>query len=370
MLTASQFISAWRRRHHPSADVGADAAFYYGLYGRLHAVAERCAHGFSEAHLLSLLLYAENTVAVGLDGVYEYMYRSLGDVVARWCGALGMAGAAGQVGSLITEAVAAAPCSSLRRWMAASALSSGFRPLGGMLTWLARDDKALRRVFPCLRYRKAMFMRLAGDRRAAQRMLWADMAFNWRDKRGLSLPQALARQLSHAAASADEGEGRPLRQAAVILSGISSERLDTYTMVGRGGDGALTLRRADGRLFGAVASAGPLAGAAPGSLVAAQLVTVRGTTYVSGPARLLSGGDAARWHGPALWPAIEQAERAHAMRTTITTPYGKPLSLYDDLYGDHYALPAGPAEASLACLGLHPGEPTMLDFLNLVKPAG
>ena len=157
---------------------------------------------------------------------------------------------------------------------------------------------------------------------------------------------------------------------AVILSGISSERLDTYTMVGRGGDGALTLRRADGRLFGAVAPAGPLAGAAPGSLVAAQLVTVRGTTYVSGPARLLSGGDAARWHGPALWAAIEQAERAHAMRTTITTPYGKPLSLFDDLYGDHYALPAGPAEASLACLGLHPGEPTMLDFLNLVKPAG
>ena len=245
MLTASQFISAWRRRHHPSADVGADAAFYYGLYCRLHAVAERCAHGFSEAHLLSLLLYAENTVAVGLDGVYEYMYRSLGDVVARWCGALGMAGAAGQVGSLITETVAAAPCSSLRRWMAASTLSAGFRPLGGMLTWLARDDKALRRVFPCLRYRKAMFMRLAGDRRAALRMLWADMAFNWRDKRGLSLPQALARQLSHAAASACGGEGRPLRQAAAILSSVSSERLDTYTMVGQGSDGALTLRRAD-----------------------------------------------------------------------------------------------------------------------------
>lgn len=366
MFTLSKFTSEWQRRHHPSANVEADAAFYYRLYCQLHGIAERNARNFSEADILTLLLYAENTIAVGLDGVYEYMYRSLGDVVSRWCGGLGMAGAVGQVSTILSEAVAEAPCSTLRRWMAESVVSPGFRPLSDMLTWLAREDKVLRRVFPDLRYRKAMFLRLAGDRKVARQMLWADMAFNWHDKRGLSLPQALATQLSHVAASADGDESQLLRQAAGILGGISSERLDVYSIVGQGDGFTLALRRADGCLFSGVALPSLLAGAAPGSLVAAQLAIVRGKTFVNGPARLLADGEAPCWHGPTLWNAIEQEEQGHARRTTFTTPFGKSLSLYDDLY----ARPADSAEASLAYLGLHPDEPTMLDFLKLVKPVG
>ena len=360
MFTLSKFTSEWQRRHHPSANVEADAAFYYRVYGQLHGIAERNARNFCEADMLTLLLYAENTIAVGLDGVYEYMYRSLGDVVSRWCGGLGMAGAVGQVSTILSEAVAEAPCSTLRRWMAESVVSPGFRPLSDMLTWLAREDKVLRRVFPDLRYRKAMFMRLAGDRKVARQMLWADMAFNWRDKRGCSLPQTLARLFSHAAASAGEDESQLLRQAAGILSGISSERLDVYSIVGQADGRTFALRRADGCLFSGVALPGPLAEAAPGSLVAAQLAIVRGKTFVNGPARLLADGEAACWHGPTLWSAIEKEEQDHARRTTFTTPFGKSLSLYDDLY----TLPNDPAEAHMAACGIYPDEPTMLDFIG------
>ena len=139
-----------------------------------------------------------------------------------------------------------------------------------------------------------------------------------------------------------------------------------YSIVRQGDGRTFALRRADGFLFSGVVLPGPLAEAVPGSLVAAQLAIVRGKTFVNGPARLLVDGEAACWHGPTLWNAIEQEEQGHARRTTFTTPFGKSLSLYDDLY----TRPNDPAEAHLADCGIYPDEPTILDFLHLVKPAG
>ena len=76
MLTIEQFVSEWKRLHHPSMDVDGDVAFFYEIYDRLHRLVEQEAAAFDEQIILSLLLYTENTIAVGLDGVYEYRYRS------------------------------------------------------------------------------------------------------------------------------------------------------------------------------------------------------------------------------------------------------------------------------------------------------
>ena len=114
MLT---FQQKWQSLHHPSTDVSGDMPFYYDVYGRLLRILRQEARQ-SDAAILSLLLYTENIIATGLDGVYEYMYRSLGDVVFRWCDGLGMdANATSQVHNLVSEAVAEAPRSTLRRWI-------------------------------------------------------------------------------------------------------------------------------------------------------------------------------------------------------------------------------------------------------------
>ena len=79
------------------------------LYGELLRLAKKHSRHQDDAAILSLLLYTENTVAIGLDGVYEYMYRSLGDVVFHWCDGLGMdANATSQVHNLVSQAVAEA----------------------------------------------------------------------------------------------------------------------------------------------------------------------------------------------------------------------------------------------------------------------
>ena len=101
--------------------VDSDVAFFYDIYVRLHRLVEQEAAAFDEQLILSLLLYTENTVAVGIDGVYEYRYRSVGNVVFNWCESLDMSAEANsQVDRLVSEAVAKAFCSSLRGWMVES----------------------------------------------------------------------------------------------------------------------------------------------------------------------------------------------------------------------------------------------------------
>ena len=343
MYTPDEFTLRWQRLHRPSMDVTGDAAFYWRLYASLRDLTERNARPVGEPDLLSLLLYTENTIAVGLDGVYEYLYRRLGNVVFRWCDRLGMdANATSQVHALVSEAVAEASSSrnSLRRWMAESVLSRDFPRLCDMLTYFAREDKLLRRVFPDLRYREEMFLRLTGDRRKAQEMLWGDMAFCWRDKRG-------------------KQERDSLREAAELLGTIHAENLDTYIYMERKDDRTATLRHRDGRVFRDVVFPTPLSSQAQGQVLVAQLVTYAGKTYVNSPSRWMDGKAAERWNGEILWQDICRKEREAARRVHFTTPSGKRMSLYEDLY----TLPEDPEEARLAAQGIYRDEPDILDFL-------
>lgn len=366
MYTPDEFTSRWQRLHRPSMDVTDDAAFYWRLYTSLRDLTERNARPVGGQALLSLLLYTENTIAVGLDGVYEYLYRRLGNVVFRWCDRLGMdANATSRVHRLVSGAVAEASLSrsGLRRWMAESVLSHDFSRLSEMLVYFAEEDKQLRRVFPDLRYREEMFLRLTGDRRKAQEMLWGDMAFCWRDKRGKSLSDTIAHQFRLSSSALTERERTSLREAAELLDTIQAERLDTYIYTERKDDRVVTLRHRDGRVFRDVVFPTPLSSQAQGQVLVAQLVTYDGKTYVNGLARWMDGKGTERWNGEILWQDICQKERKAARQVYFTTPSGKRMSLYEDLY----TLPEDPEAARLAAQGIYQDEPDLLDFFVMTS---
>lgn len=354
MLAINPFISKWQRLHHPSMDVSGDAGFYYQVYERLLRIVGR-----EEAGLFPLLLYTENAVAIGLDGVYEYMYRSLGDVVVRWCERMGVnAHATSLVHRYVSGAVADAPSSSLRRWITDCVSSRDFLRLGGMLTYFAREDRVLHLIYPALRYRKAMFRRLAGNEQDARRLLWSDLAFNWQDKYGRSLSTTLARQCQGLASSGPDSA--LLTETALHLGSIRSERLDAYTLVERKGNHALALRLGDGRIWDDVTFPSPLPFSGQCRHLAVQLVTYLGKTYVSGPVCWLGSEVQAGWNADRIWNNIIQKEQAAAKRTCFTTPFGKRISLYEDLY----TVPQDPAEAQ----GIYPDEPNVFDFMEWLKP--
>ena len=366
MHTPDEFTLRWQRLHRPSMDVTDDAAFYWRLYTSLRDLTERNARPVGEPDLLSLLLYTENTIAVGLDGVYEYLYRGLGNVVFHWCDRLGMdANATSRVHRLVSGAVAEASLSrnSLRRWMAESVLSRDFSRLSEMLVYFAEEDRQLRRVFPDLRYREEMFLRLMGDRRKAQEALWGDMAFCWRDKRGLSLSETIANQFRLFSSALAEREGVSLREVAELLGTIRPERLDTYIYREREDDCVATLRHGDGRVFRGVIFPTPVPSQAQGQVLVAQLVTYAGNTYVCGPLRWMDDRQAERWNGEIIWQDIFRKEREAASRSCFTTPFGKRLSLYEDLY----TLPENPEAARLAAQGIYQDEPDLLDFFVMTS---
>ena len=366
MYTIDEFTPEWKRLHHASMNVDGDVAFYYRLYEGLFRLAGCHTRRFDDAAFLPLLLYAENAIGTGVDGVYEYMYRSVGDVVSRWCEGLGLdAHATSQVHNLVSQAVAEAPCSALRRWVTESVLSGNFLRFSDMLTYSAREDKILQLVYPDLRFREAMFLRIAGNKLIARQMLWADIAFNWRDKRGNSLSATLANQCRLTAPLVDEQEREPLLEAAKVLETVRSEQLDTYTVVEGKGGCTLTLRHRDGRVFTGVTFPAPVSGNAQCRHLAAQLVTYMGKTYVNGPAVWLTDETLAGWNGDNIWSDILKKEQDAAKQIYFTTPFGKRISLYEDLY----TVPEDPVETYYADMGIYPDEPNIFDFLEWLKPS-
>ena len=367
MLTFVQFSSRWKRLHHPSMDVEGDVGFFYQLYGRLYHLIGQEARCFDNHKILPFLLYIENTIAIGLDGVYEYRYRCVGNVESRWCNGLEMsANAASDVHNLVGKAVADAKYSALRQWMAECVLSGDFTRLNEMLTWFVREDKVLRSVFPDLRYRKAMFMRLAGNRQTARRMLWADLAFNWRDKRGDSLAVTIAKQFRYETSFVEAEEKALLMEAAETLDAIHAEQLDTYTVIERNNENVLTLRHRDGRVFQNVIFPTPVPKDVPSHYLAVQLVTYNNKTYINGSAVWLNEEALPIWNGEANWNDIVKKEQDAAKLAYFTTAFGKRLSLYEDLY----TVPEDPEEAYYADMGIYFDEPNIFDFLGCMKPSG
>lgn len=361
MFTIDQFTSRWKRLHHPSMDVEGDVAFFYQLYVRLYRIVGQEARCFDNNKILPFLLYIENTVAIGLDGVYEYRYRCVGDVDSRWCDGFDMsAGADSEVHNLVGRAVADVKYSALRQWMVDNVLSGDFSRLSEMLAWFVREDKILRQVFPDLRYRKAMFMQLVGNKQTAKNMLWADLAFNWRDKRGDSLAETIAKQFRYEASFVDEKEKERLKEAAQILDTIRSERLDTYTVIGRNDEHTLTLFHRDGREFYDVIFPQPMPEKAQGCHLAVQFVTYNNKTYINGSAVWLNKEDLPVWNGETIWNDIQKKEQDAAKLTSFTTTFGKRMCLYDDLY----TVPENPEEAYYADMGIHFDEPNIFDFFG------
>ncbi len=361
MFTLPQFTSEWKRLHCPSMNVDSDVAFFYEIYVRLHRLVEQEAAAFDEQLILSLLLYTENTAAIGLDGVYEYRYRSVGNVVFRWCESLDLsADASSQVDRLVSEAVAKASCCSLRRWMTECVLSGDFSRLSEMLTWFPQEDQVMGRIFPDLRFREMMFRRLTGDWQTARQMLWADLAFNWRDKRGDSLAVTLAKQCRYETSFVEAEEKALLKEAAEMLDAIRSERLDTYTVMERTDNCTLTLRHRDGRKFQNVIFTKPVPEDVQNRHLAAQLATYQEKTYINGSAVWLNQEALPIWNGEANWNDIVKKEQDAAKLTFFTTTFGKQISLYDDLY----TVPEDPEEAYYADMGIYFDEPNIFDFLG------
>ena len=304
-------------------NVDGDVAFFYQLYGKLYRLVGQEARCFDSPKILPFLLYVENTIAVGIDGVYEYRYRSVGNVESRWCNGFDMSATAdSNVHNLVGKAVADAKYSALRQWVTESVLSGDFSRLSEMLAWFAREDKILRQVYPDLRYRKEMFMRLVGDKQAAGRMLWADLAFNWRDKRGDSLMKTIAKHFRYETSFVEAGEKVRLKEAAEILDAIRSERLDTYTVIGRKDGQTFTLRHRDGREFSEVTFPAPVPEDMQVRHLAAQLVTYKDKTYVSGSVVWLNKESLPIWNGETVWNGLFKKEQDAARLTSFTTMFG------------------------------------------------
>lgn len=361
MYTIDQFTSRWKRLHHPSMNVEDDVAFFYQLYSKLYHIVGQEARCFDSHKILPFLLYIENTIAVGLDGVYEYRYRCVGNVESRWCNGFDMGvHADSEVHNLVGRAVADTRYSALRQWMVENVLSGNFSRLCEMLTWFAREDKILRQVFPDLRYRKAMFMQLTGNRQTAKRMLWVDLAFNWRDKCGCSMSDTIAGQCRFSFLSIGKEERALLKEVVQNLDAIRSERLDTYTVIEQNDEHTVTLFHRDGRVFRDVIFPQPMPEKAQDRHLAAQLVTYNNQTYINGPFVWLNKDDLPVWNGEAVWSDIQKKEQDAARQTFFTTVFGKRMCLYDDLY----TMPEDPEEAWYADMGIHFDEPNIFNFFG------
>lgn len=161
----------------------------------------------------------------------------------------------------------------------------------------------------------------------------------------------------------DGQERASLQEAAKILDTVRSERLDIYTVIERKNGHTLTLRHKGGRIFDNVEVYTPISEKTKCNCLAAQLVTFSGKTYANSPAVWLNANDLIEWNGDKIWNDILKKEQEAAKQVYFTTPFGKRISLYEDLY----TVPKDPEEAYYADMGIYLDEPNIFDFLDLLK---
>lgn len=328
MLTLDRFTTEWQSLHHFPMDLSGDTPFYYEVYTRLQDIAEKRARWMHGSCIFSLLMYVENTVAIGLDACYERLYRSIQDLTWHWCHLIDMDDEGiTQVRGVVAQAIATAPNSSLLRWMEAGILSRDFFRLKDVAIFCAQYDLTLCLLYHNLSFREDAYMRiLKGDERKAWEMIWSDMAFNWQDKTGQTILQRLAEQFdiryNHA-------------EIVNLLESVRPERLEIYLPQTSAPEGTLTLTSKYGGTFGQVICHDPLPEDYRNRCFVGQLVTYLGKTYINGPGAWYDRTFYDRWDSSIVWHEIEGNEREEAMFSSFTTPSGEEFRFYDDLYADN-----------------------------------
>ena len=351
MYTEKEFKTRWRKLHHPSMNVDGDVSFYYGVYKQLHGIVKGNAKNKDENCLFQILMYTENTVSISVDSFYGTMYRSVGNIVVYWCDKLGVSTEdANLIYRCVTEAVAGAPGSSLIEWIKDCVLSVDFQRLKDVALYFAIQDKAISRIYPNFKYRKDAFVELAGSDNKAKEMLESDLAFNWRDKEGVTLLSRIAESFNR------DKDGK---EVAANLGTIRPLPLDSYLPLEVKDDGrTVAMMKKDNAVLDVIFPSRVSKKKIDGMCFVGQLVSYLGKTYVNGPVVWLDISAFDLWDGDIFWSSIYENEEESSKHECFTTAYGKKYSRHQDLYG----------EFEKDENGFYTDEPNFFDFLNWLAP--
>lgn len=350
MYTEDRFKTEWKRLHHPSMDVSGDVSFYYGVYKKLHDIVRRSRKTVDNTFIFNILMYIENTASISLDAFYERMYRSIDDVVGYWCRKYKISSNdSAIIYDLVSDAVADAPESSLKKWIKECVLSSDFQKLKDVALFLAKNDPTIRMLYPNLKYREEAYLKITdGDKAKAQQMLWSDMAFNWRDREGLTLLSRLAERFDRMKDGKDTAE---------ILKSITSMPLDRYLPLRKNGDFRLTLMKNKTVLD--VVFPYPVSYNNPDYSFICQLVSYLGTIYVNGPVLRSASEFLNKLDCVALLQDVKNNEEESTKHEFFTTPFGNRYSRHQDLYENNSNEDLTTSKS---------GEPNIMDFFNWLSP--
>ena len=349
MYTEKEFKVSWQKLHHPTMNVDGDVSFYYGVYKQIHDIAKESAKNMNGDILLQLVMLVENTTSVAVDAFYEMRYRSVGNMVVYWSDKLGInTKDANLIYNAISQAVAAAPKSSLELWIKDCVLSGDFQRLKDVAMFYALQDKTIGKLYPNLKYRKAAFLELAdGDKEQAKDILESDLAFNWRDKDGGTLLSRLA-------------EGFDIikdgKDVASNLRTIQSWSLDSYLPLESKDDGrTITIMKKDNTTLDVIFPSNVAKKEIDGMCFVGQLVSYLGKTYVNGPVAWMEKNAFDLWDSDVFWSNIYENEEESSRHEYFTTTFGNKYTRHQDLYGefvtDEY--------------GFYTDEPNILDFLEM-----
>lgn len=346
------FKKRWQKLHHPTMNVDGDVAFYYGVYKQFHDIAKGSARNMNEYYLLQLVMLVENTASVDIDSSYSVIYRSLGNMAFYWCDKLDISTKdTNLLYNAFTQAVADAPESSMKLWVKENILSGDFQRLKDVALYFAVQDKTIRRIYPNLKYRKQAFLELAeGDMKKAREMLEADLAFNWCDKDGMTLPSRLADEYGKAFDIDKEG-----MEVVENLKTITPLSLDSYLPLESKDNGrTVTIMKKDNTVLDVIFPSRVSKKKIDEMCFVGQLVSYLGKTYVNGPVVWLDASEFDLWDSDIFWSSIYEDEEESSRHEYFTTAYGKKYTRHQDLYG----------ELETDGNGFYTDEPNIFDFLD------
>lgn len=348
MYTEKEFKTRWQKLHHPTMKVDGDVSFYYGVYKQIHDIAKESAKNMNDGYLLQLVMFVEDAASISFDSYYEMRYRSVGNMSFYWCDKLEVdLKGTNLLYKTLTQAVAAAPKSSLELWIKDCVLSGDFQRLKDVAVYFAVQDKTIRRIYPNLKYRKQAFLELAeGDMKKAGEMLEADLAFNWCDKEGCTLLSRIAESFKRY----EDG-----KEVIANLKTVKPLPLDSYLPLESKDNGrTVTIMKKDNTVLDVIFPSRVSKKKIDEMCFVGQLVSYLGKTYVNGPVVWLDASEFDLWDSDIFWSSIYEDEEESSRHEYFTTAYGKKYTRHQDLYG----------EFETDGNGFYTDEPNIFDFLD------
>lgn len=324
MYTLEKFTYSWQFSHSNGIDLSKDIEYYYDVYRQICQWTQSEKIILDDYYILLFLLLVEDDAHLGLGRSYASVYRSVLDVVWHFCHLANInEDVVEKLRAMLSSAVDNAPDSQYMTWVEEAIVTKDFLKLQSFVSNIVLQSPYMIILNEDSEVEEELLSSFfSWDEKKIRLFCTSDKAFNWKDKKGLTVLQRLAMVFSE----------RGKTEVANSLQAINAERFRPYK-IERITDNKLTLKDSDNLLYENVLLPCLMPTETKDLTIFCQMVRWDDVYYITEPFELKKGDKFEDWEKLNFWDRVINSYVDNAYNSYFDAPNGELVSSLEDYYG-------------------------------------